>query len=136
MCLCPGLVLRLSFLRSCVLLPQQPALFVPHSPHRGRAKGTMPPFEIALLETPETNKRNSTSAGSMPLAAVHFTLYLPGECTRGQSLTVGQEGNEACREWKMSKEETRAFFLCSLRVVSFPLFIFFLVAGRLTFNTD
>jgi len=73
----------------------------------------------ALLETPETNKRNCTSAGSMHLATVHFTLYLPGEGTHGQSFAVGEEENEACGEWKMSEDETHASFLFFPRRVSF-----------------
>lgn len=67
--------------------------------HTGHAKGTVLSFETALLGTPETNKRNSTSSGSMFLATVHFTLYLPGECT-AFCHSQPEEEKEAQREWK------------------------------------
>lgn len=104
MCLCSGWCLETV---SCALASHRHSnrhSLVLHSPHRGHAKGTMLPFEIALLETPETNKRNSTSAGSMHLVTVHFTLYLPGECTSVESFTVGEEENEAWREWKNERK--------------------------------
>lgn len=107
-----------------------------HSPLTGRAQGTVLSFEIALLETPETNKRNPTSAGSMHPPIVHLALYLPGVCTNVQSFTVGEEKEEAWRERKISENETCAFILFFLRAVLFPPLIFFLAAGRWTFNAD
>jgi hypothetical protein len=74
-------------------------------------------FEIPLLETPETNRRNSTSTGSMHLAPIHLTLSLPGVCTNTQSFTAGEEEKEVWRERKMRENETCAFVSFSPRAV-------------------
>lgn len=66
--------------------------------HTGHAKGTLLSSEIiALLSSPEVNRRNSTSTGSTHLATVHVTLYLPGEDTDIQLLAI-QRGRESARE--------------------------------------
>lgn len=63
--------------------------------HTGHAKGTLLSSEIiALLSSPEVNRRNSTSTGSTRLATVHVTLYLPGEDTDIQLLAI-QRGRES-----------------------------------------
>lgn len=97
--------------------------------HSGHTKGTLLSPEItALLDSPEINKRNSASPGSTHLAAVHFTLYLPGEDTDVQPFTVwrGKERHRG-REWKVKGKKTKpvfSFCLYSLSAVCLPPNIF------------
>lgn len=133
-CVCCGLALEVV---SCALASHchsdQHSLVL-HSPRTGHAQGTVPSFEIALLETPGTNKRSSTSAGSMLQATGHLTLYLPGACTSVQ-LERRRKRHRGKGKWVQMKPVLSFHSLQGQPYPPYPS-IFFLVAGRLTFNTD
>ena len=116
-CVCARVLLETVFCALASHCHSDQRSLVPHSPRTGHAQGMVLSFEIPLLETPETNRRNSTSTGSMHLAPIHLTLSLPGVCTNTQSFTAGEEEKEVWRERKMSENETCAFVSFSPRAV-------------------
>lgn len=136
MCLCSGLVLRNSFSCSCILLPQQPALFGASLPTHRTCKGNNAALWNSIVG--DTRDKQEELHFRRKHASGHSSFHsVPSRGMHQCSVIHSWRGGE----WSMDRmENERKWNSCFHFVLSegglFPPLIFFLVAGRLTFNTD